>query len=157
MLRRWIIRTPFLLALTCIVAMWTMSDFEVFILHSVYGGRHIYFGGINGLLNIGEIGSTGFPNLTMGAYTNPDWPIPHTIGGFYGGSVSGMPDSLELVIPFWLPTIVLAMVCWFVWSKTRPKKMGRAFPVQLARAEMSVGIRGTENRGNDLTSHPIKN
>ena len=36
-------------------------------------------------------------------------------------------------IPLWFPSIVFSIGYWLVWRKTRPKPIGRAFPVELAK------------------------
>ena len=37
-----------------------------------------------------------------------------------------------LVIPLWAPTLLSALLLWFLWRKTKPKDVGRAFPVEIA-------------------------
>ncbi len=46
--------------------------------------------------------------------------------GFYVG-------AWQAAIPFWFPTTLSAALLLWVWLMTRPKVMGRAFPVELAK------------------------
>jgi hypothetical protein len=51
--------------------------------------------------------------------------------GFYAGRCEPYPDSVDVLFPLWLPTLLLSSLNWFVWRKTRPKIMAeRAFPVE---------------------------
>src|ERR1035437_9628380 len=44
-------------------------------------------------------------------------------------------DSMFVVIPFWFPTTISAALLWLVWRWTRPRVQGRAFPVEIAKAD----------------------
>jgi hypothetical protein len=35
-------------------------------------------------------------------------------------------------VPLWFPTLLSALLLWFVWRKTRPAYNGRGFPVEVA-------------------------
>ena len=37
-------------------------------------------------------------------------------------------------IPLWFPTLLFALLLWFVWRKTKAKPVGGAFPVEPAKA-----------------------
>ena len=60
-----------------------------------------------------------------------DVPVPTTLG-FYGGAVPRLPDSLLIVFPLWLPTLLLLALNWLVWRMTRRRGEGRGFPVEPA-------------------------
>jgi hypothetical protein len=66
-------------------------------------------------------------------------PINYDHLGFFWMNEAGI---IWLSIPFWFPTTVSAALLWWVWRKTRPKPVGRAFPVELAKASEQKGGKG---------------
>ena len=54
--------------------------------------------------------------------------------GFVNEKMWGQEQRVVLItIPFWCPTTLCAALLWLVWRKTRPKAVGRAFPVEVAK------------------------
>jgi len=41
----------------------------------------------------------------------------------------------QLIIPFWFPTTLFAALLWPVWQMTRPKPIGRGFPVEITQPD----------------------
>jgi hypothetical protein len=56
--------------------------------------------------------------------------------GFFGGfgfvSWKSFPLSFwRVTVPLWFPTLLSALLLWFVWRKTGAKPIGGAFPVEI--------------------------
>ncbi|HVT81139.1 MAG TPA: hypothetical protein VHM90_10825 [Phycisphaerae bacterium] len=134
MVRRWIIRVPFLLALACVLSVWAVSYFGALAVFKESPGDRRYIGAVQGLCDIGEIHPALEPlapqSLFYPGSNAKAWGIPPTTLGFFWGDP--FPYYFEIVFPLWLPAVVLAGLNWFVWRKTRAKGVGRAFPVEAA-------------------------
>jgi hypothetical protein len=138
MIRRWFIRLPCLVALTLVVGVWITSYFGGIVVSRKLPDSYCGIVAGQGLVTFGKEphAHSGFepPNfrfdphefVRFGAFGSP------TLGFRYTG-MPNIPDSLVIVFPLWLPTVVLAMLCWYVWRKTRGKYNGRGFPVEAAK------------------------
>ncbi len=139
MLRRWLIRVPFLLALACVLSVWVVSYFGALAAYTDSHGDRKYISAVQGLWDMGEVGSPGYAPGShfqfYGGWNSKDWNLPPTTLGFYYGRPLPVYRGFEIVFPLWLPALVLAGLNWFVWRKTRGKGVGgvgRAFPVEAA-------------------------
>jgi hypothetical protein len=54
----------------------------------------------------------------------------HFMGFTYDDRIVGRGAT----IPLWFPTLLSALLLWFVWRKTRATPVGRAFPVEVAKS-----------------------
>lgn len=135
MLRRWIIRSLFLVPLVCVVAVWVTSYFGTISVHRTIGVRAWTLGSVSGMVVFLEfqiapseavLWIPGFvPHMTA-----KDWGIPQPMFEFYFGSWPGISDSFGIVFPLWLPTLLLLGLNWLVWRKTRQRAGRGAFPVE---------------------------
>lgn len=138
MIRRWLIRLPFLLALAFVVGAWVMSYFAGFTYFWNLGGRCWQLGSAQGLGYVSVARSEFSNHFEFGrGDSSTHWFGGHPTLGFSIESGDGIgihnlggSDSLGVIFPLWLPTLVLSGLTWFVWRKTRPKQVGRAFPVE---------------------------
>jgi hypothetical protein len=139
MLRRWLIRVPFLLALALVVGVWVTSYFAGFSVNTTLAARDWSVGSVHGL-NIFYTFPDSNDLLSRPTFrfrfqshaTVQDWNLARTTWGFHGSADARVPDSVLIVFPLWLPTLLLAGLNWFVWRKTRAKYNGRGFPVEAA-------------------------
>jgi len=134
MLRRWVIRMPFLLALACVLSVWVASYFGVLVAGKTSAGQYQFISAVGGSGDICKFRgpySTSAPDFRFihGAKVQ-DWSLPPTTLGFYCGSPATF-NGLEIIFPLWLPAVVLVGLNWFVWRKTRAQIVGRAFPVEV--------------------------
>jgi hypothetical protein len=140
MIRRWIIRLPFLLALAFVVGVWVTSYFGGITVCKLLAGRmwEIYF--IQGQTALEMDPGSPFPDSPLYFYFDRRAiaknyiPLPTTLG-FYKGHWPGFDTSVLIAYPLWLPTVLLAGLNWFVWRKTRAKYNGRGFPVEPVAAK----------------------
>jgi len=132
MLRRWLIRVPCLLALAFVVGVWVTSYFAEIAVNKEATGRAWVVLAAQGLGSMGEDGGIRYPDsaLRFSWFGGPDPGMPPTTLGFYVGPWPRSPKSLMIILPLWLPTLLLAALCWFVWRKMRAKYNGRGFPVE---------------------------
>ena len=136
MIRRWLIRGPCLVALALVVGVWVTSYFGLLDLSENWRCYWLV-GAIRGSAYMIKSGHWDDPAdgphfyFLRGETATPYYPVPNTLG-FYAGPVLtwGWWDSLEIVFPLWLPTLLLAGLNWIVWRKTRATYNGRGFPVE---------------------------
>ncbi len=144
MLRRWLIRTPFLMALASVLTIWIASYFGGLTVWKWYPGVFLNVDFVQGSCDVGEDRDAIYyawgpefhfhPRVTT---ANQMWPRT-TLGFFWGNpSPHAWPrtDEFHFIFPLWLPTLLLAALTWFIWRKTRPKSIGHAFPVEDASKE----------------------
>ena len=148
MIRRWLIRVPFLLALAFVVGVWVASYFWGIFVHTHLIDRLCQMGGVHGtgeiighmggVHGIGEIIVDRWP---VGPYSiispglTPKEQNLHLTFGFYIGVVPCALHRFAIVFPLWLPTGLLAGLNGFVWKKTRHTGPVRGFPVEPATAK----------------------
>jgi hypothetical protein len=61
--------------------------------------------------------------------------IPYHALGFAWEPSRGFGIHPSVWIPLWFPSLVFALLLWFVWRKTRLKYSGKGFPVEVTKAE----------------------
>lgn len=133
MVRRWIIRSLFLLPLVCVVGVWVVSYFGGLILQKGLGREWVFFT-VQGLGCMEVIDTK--PPMDMPLDLSFHWSMtakdlgtgPRTLG-FYCGSSVWFRNALIIAFPLWLPTLLLMLLNWLVWRKSRPKPKGGAFPI----------------------------
>ncbi len=131
MFRRWLIRMPLLVALAFVVSVWVGSYFGGIGLQKCVARREWDVGAVQGLAYMSEV-SGDFPNQPLRMTAPNHLSGPKTLG-FSHSSWQRFPDILAIVFPLWFPTIILSVLCLFVWRKTRAKYNGRGFPVEPAQ------------------------
>ena len=138
MVRRWLIRLPFLLALAIVVGVWIASYFGAMSMSTCFGkgGRAIDLYGVQGLCVV--------QHGLLSHYTDRHLElvfIPRVSASFvfFGRTPFGFgfysdptrfPKLFEIAFPLWLPSFLLAVFNWYVWRRTRPMKPWRAFPLE---------------------------
>ena len=131
-MKRWIIRSFFIGLLLLFVGGWAWSYHTESNIN--YGGRNFWEATCNwGNFSLGWI---SYNNRHDGweVFTNParDWNV--TGGSWVAFDTVNEPNKKSVIIPFWLPTILLATLLWLVCRKTRPKINPRkAFPVEITK------------------------
>jgi hypothetical protein len=133
---RWLVRLPCLLALALVIAVWVASHVVAFYVTKQFPDRFCWGSVVQGLVDIVVDRKEPRPDHPFGfgfskEYTTKDLIPVRTTLGIYGGRRPGMSDSLLIVFPLWLPTLVLLGLNWFVWRKTRPTYNGKGFPVEV--------------------------
>lgn len=143
MIKRWLIRSLFLLPLLCVVGVWVPSYWQMAgVIRNV--PPHVSIWQIN-------CGSFSFVDLQewLTAEKAEIWGYAHAeadlvearvryLGseyhfiGFAYDAPSPILKSREIIIPHWFPTLLLLVLNWLVWRKTRARLEGRAFPVEPA-------------------------
>ena len=135
MLRRWIIRSLFLVPLVCVVGVWVGSYFWGMAVWTHLGGRTWSIGAVQGLGEITEMSylmSLRSPvefDFKRGD-TADDWNLGPPRYGFAFYKWRSFTSSGAFVVSPWLPALLLLAVNWFVWRKTRANRVGGAFPVE---------------------------
>jgi hypothetical protein len=144
MKKRWIIRGIFIGLLTLCVVAWVGSYRGVVGVKYGAGTSHYYH-------LIVEFGWIRLLHTTT-IYPAPAWQwylvsanrravqevyesVPHRFMGFgFMWVRSGGPGGWDVFIPMYFPTLVSALLLWFVWRKTRAMPVGGGFPVESAVA-----------------------
>ena len=135
MLRRWIIRSLVLLPLACAVGVWIASYFGLFVMNMNLKPYEHALGAVQGLGTYGYVPLARPPSsmFYFNFYrhlTARDGYLDSTTLGFRWGTVPRIHDSLQIIFPLWLPTLLLAALNGFVWHKTRKRTTRGAFPVE---------------------------
>jgi hypothetical protein len=143
MIRPWLIRLPFLLALTAVVAVWVTSYFSGILMTTFLRSRPIDIVLCGGLGQYRADPNYRYPPgyVHVDLYSRiseNDWLFAPTTLGFRIGRLPGSPKSLQIILPLWLPTLLLVALNWFLWHKTRPQPPGGAFPVEPAPAKKVI-------------------
>ena len=137
MVRRWLIRLPFLLALALVVGVWIASHREGIQLSLNVHGHSVHAKAVEGLGMMIEIAvPTIAPIITFERPARArDWGMSYANLGFT--CLSGWPsrDVQMIGFPLWFPTLLLLALNWFVWRKTRLKPVSQAFPVEMEKKE----------------------
>jgi len=137
---RWLIRSFAIALLTLCLSLWAWSYFRTFsILYSpsfneLYwvqthmGGVYFYSDNISRLSpgwrflhnrDTFPVSAGMFNKWFLGfTYFNMTRPMSGTWG--FGG-------------PFWFPSLLFAVLLWFIWRQTRPKTEARGFPVEVTQ------------------------
>jgi hypothetical protein len=135
MIRRWLIRLPFLLALALVVGAWIRSYFGELDVYQMTKGFYWDVGAVRGQGFLGVDLSSPYPvkPLTFSfssGETREDFLNAPTTWGFYGGPVPLWRDAYVIIFPLWLPTLLLAVGNGFVWRKTKKRNTGQGFPIE---------------------------
>ena len=135
MVRRWLIRSLFLLPLVCVVALWVTSYFGGLALNKHFGEGYRETGAVQGLGFLDYVHNVSFKDTLIRATfargrTTKEWIRVPMIHSFYYGRLPPWADSYEIIFPLWLPTLLLLVFNLLVWRKTRPKPQGRVFPIE---------------------------
>ena len=140
MKKRWLIRSIFMGLLTLCVTAWVGSFcWEIEVYH--YGERRvgagIYWGRVCAFWvevagDDPKWGVVCIPasNLSEGRWSDKDDFFDKF--NWCGFCVAGPPLN-QATIPFWFPTLLSALLLWFVWRKTKAKPRGS--PVEVAGAK----------------------
>jgi hypothetical protein len=142
MFRRWFIRSLALALLTLCVTAWVGSYWRLIEMERWDRHRIICQGQWGEICLYCEDKRRTAPlEVTWRCYSSEPLLIqaiygstPHHFAGFAFERFSG--NYWHVFIPLWFPTLVSALLLWFVWRKTRAKVVGGAFPVELAKAEV---------------------
>jgi hypothetical protein len=141
MIRRRLIRIPCICLLALSVAAWVVSYFQMLGVGRM-GCQHTWS------LEM-ECGTISYYWDTQSRLPDPNGPIwiwlhwpsdsqrmdyLHKIAAirFLGFAYRPTPawfQSWVLFVPFWFPTLLSTLLLCLVWRKTRPKHLGRGFPV----------------------------
>jgi hypothetical protein len=136
MLRRWLIRVPFLLTLVCVPGVWVVSYFGALAAYTDSHGDRRYVSAVQGLWDMGKLSGVAYTSRPyFGFYRGlktKDWNLPPTTLGFYFGSPLPFYHGFEIIFPLWLPTLLLAALNRFIWRKTRHSSDSKGFPVEAA-------------------------
>jgi hypothetical protein len=135
MVRRWLIRVPFLLALAFIVGVWIASYFGAITAVDSRFGNLWQVTIVQGLDDFDKIPLSMKPGMEFRFLrhdTAKDRFVDDTTFGFDFGENPVIPGMWRIVFPMWLPAIVLSLLNWFVWRKTRGRSVGGAFVVEVA-------------------------
>ena len=133
MLRCWLIRSLFLVPLVFVVGVWITSYFGGIAVTRSLGDRTWLVAAVQGH---GVCAEARFSSSPMFYFvrnaTATDWGWEPGNIGFHVGAYMGYTPSLEIAFPLWLPTLLLALLNWFVWRQTRRKAVAKAFPIEPA-------------------------
>jgi hypothetical protein len=145
MIRRWLIRGLLLTLLTLCVTAWVTSYSQ---------GIGIVYSGNSQVSVLGEgkgeaVLDLEFMTPSVGA--GPGWEVGHSadpdtgfanaqyhfLGFGFAKSVAIAAGGTQVSrwtvwIPLWFPTLLTALLLWFVWRKTRAKPRG--FPVEVVKS-----------------------
>jgi hypothetical protein len=151
MVRRWFIRGFFVgLLLSCLAAWWASGYYSATVDYFQDGRFGVGGESMAGIVRFGGgIGveyycPSGFSGHV--ARSSPPgfmalrWDEPKDY--YFGFSVfSGHSTTTGTVfgisVPYWFISLVLAVLLWLVWRKTRPKPKGGAFPVEIRQGVRS--------------------
>jgi hypothetical protein len=137
MSRRWLIRIPCLLPLVLIVGLWVTSHFGGIQICGGFWSRQFLFMSAEGLgcLDVERQGtstSNSIDFIFIPQLTALNWYWKGTTPHFWGGRFWTYSDGFgsAFLFRFWLPTLPMVALNWFVWRKTRPKYNGKGFPIE---------------------------
>jgi hypothetical protein len=132
MVRRWIIRSLALMLLTLCVTAWVGSYWREIVAYekSQSFQRGGFFAGRLCLLSC-DAGQIIWSDKTLYEFAVYNWDIQanYHILGFHFVHCK-FPEWTEIIIPLWFPTLLSALLLWFVWWKTKPRKMRQGFPIE---------------------------
>jgi len=141
MIRRWLIRTVFMLPILFCVVGWGWSCHNEASIEYHDGGTvagcSILWGGVElgAARNSGSLPEgnwvIGLGKLHESHLLHPD--NSYGIHGWLGLGWYSAEDCVRVYIPFWLLLLIFSSLLFLVWRKTRPKNDPRtAFPVVMA-------------------------
>ena len=137
MIKRWLFRSFFIGLLVLCVGAWVISRWwtsEFTYLGTSYDGATL----ADGRIGFGQNHSPSTFRTGWHQDFRPNvrgyWSVSDLSPNLHGLGFSCYHDSgrWDIIIPLWLPTLLLAGLNWFVWRKTKPKPVGRAFPIEPA-------------------------
>jgi hypothetical protein len=136
MVRRWVIRVLTILLLALCLGAGVASYWRFITI--AYASESISTLGV-GWGRLSFIHAASRP-----AKMGPGWSLDHASvysgswarwderadGKFVGFSYHRFSDGFDGTVPLWFPTLVLALLTWFIWRKTRAKVSGNPVPVK---------------------------
>lgn len=146
MTKRWIIRIFFIALLTLCVVAWVGSYFRS--VGIAFNGSH-RFSSVD--VDCGEVHLYDFAGLktvvltSLPFYSGPASPdavrnwlrtmtyhhLGFGVSPYHDVHVVGRKINWgDAMFPLWFPSLLCTLLLWFVWRKTKPKPIGRAFPVE---------------------------
>jgi hypothetical protein len=138
MLRRWLIRGLALTFLALCVFAWAASYwFQIRVIHrsktesglGISSGR-LYFYHLPPPLFYLDTGWSLFSQRSPEGWF--EWDTKTADAAFLGFGVLRAKDYFGITLPLWFPAFFLAFSFLFIWRLTRPKPIGRHFPVKPA-------------------------
>ncbi|MCL2639464.1 MAG: hypothetical protein FWD53_01330 [Phycisphaerales bacterium] len=140
---RWPLRSFALTLLTLCLSSWAWSYFLSFYIGYVSSslGRAYwittYTGGV--LLSADRV---GLSELGWQFGYDRDARSWESAERFLGFAYQSWPSSIGapwyVGIPFWFPSLLSAVLLWFIWRQTRPKTEGRGFPVEPTNPNQTI-------------------
>ncbi len=138
MLRRWIIRSFFIVPILLCLGAWGWSRSHWMRIGYCHHERFVSYYSARGIVDVRWGTSHGQPD----EWWCHTWPADHprfwpayrgtTFPGFhYFYERTETHTSTLLEFPWWFLIIVFSAILYVVWRKTRPRGTGRAFPVEL--------------------------
>ena len=148
MLRRWIIRSFFMVPILLCLGTWGWSRSHGMWIEYCHHDRYVASVSQWGTVEVQWGTSYGLAE-GWACQISPEaiahfWPVHSYTGSFLGFAYlreGTMPHTLHLLqAPYWFLIIVFSAILYVVWRKTRPRGTGRAFPVTLTapRSDPSV-------------------
>ena len=138
-MKRWLIRSVFMLPLLLCVVGWGWSGSQrtwidycphdrVVDCDSLWGVVGVQWGTLTGQPDWWVYGTTETSNAQF-------WPTYRSVDSFLGfryfHARTTTRSTTRLQAPLWFLIIVFSAILYVVWRKTRPRGTGRAFPVEL--------------------------
>ena len=138
MVMRWLMRGVCLVLLAGVVGVGVGSYAGGFWMAKGAASCYWQVGIVEGLGCMYRTGDRGFVTTPCRFYftrgsTTTSIGYPSRTLGFFGGRFPGDLGSWLILFPLWLPAVLLVVLNWFVWRWTRRGKMGRGFPVEVAK------------------------
>ena len=141
MIRRWLIRSLFMLTVLQCMAGWLWSTNHCFLIYRRHGNILIIFGMQWGRIFLihGQDPMPGPVGWHWGVeQLGRHWDFDSIVGyyNFLGFSFGWLSDYVGIDVPYWFLILVFAGVLWFVWRKSRGRpETQRGFPVEPAAAK----------------------
>jgi len=144
MVLRWVIRGSAIALLTLCLSLWGWSYF-----YELSVRNTPYFNGVPWVCDFDMYAGSVFFKLTNNAWGGNEFRFERYPSSWLGlrhaklfpgfayhstrHPIHTIVIERELEVPFWLPSLFLGGLVWFVWRQTRVKREGRGFPVEISR------------------------